>query len=79
VLGERGTELEVERLEPARALALTTPNLVHSGGIGAIGAAFGSLAALLGRVPALRASLPDDLDALPEAAESLLVRAVAGG
>jgi hypothetical protein len=79
VLAERGAELEVERLEPARAMALLTPNLVHSGGIGSIGAAFANLARLLGPVPAFRAAVPDDLDALPEAAESLLARLEAEG
>jgi len=65
LLGERGAEFEAERLERARALALLTPNLVHSGGRASIGAAFQRLAALLGSVPALRISLPDELDALP--------------
>lgn len=72
LLGERGSELEVERLEPAHALTLFTPNLVHSGGHGSIGAAFGRLAHLLGSVPAYQASLPDDIEALPEAARILL-------
>ena len=72
LLGERGGALEVERLGPARALALLTPNLVHSGGRTAIGVAFGRLARLLGSVPAHGVSLPDDLDALPIAARDLL-------
>jgi hypothetical protein len=72
LLGERGVALTVERLEPARALALLTPNLVHSGGRGAIGDAFANLAALLGSVPAFSASLPDDLDRLPKSARGLL-------
>ena len=54
LLGERGEELEVEPLEPARALALLTPNLIHSGGRASIAAAFGRLATLLGTVPALQ-------------------------
>lgn len=72
LLEERGQELTVERLEPARALALLTPNLVHSGWREAIGAAFANLATLLGLVPAFAASLPDDLDLLPESAQGLL-------
>ncbi len=72
LLGERGAVLEVEALERARALALLTPNLIHSGTRPAIGAAFANLADFLGVVPAFRASLPDDLDALPSAAAALL-------
>jgi hypothetical protein len=72
LLGERGDALAVERLPAARALALLTPNLTHSGGRGAIAAAFGRLARLLGTVPAFRASLPDGLDSLPAAAANLL-------
>ena len=79
LLDQRGDELDVERLEPARALALLTPSLVHSGGLGSIGAAFGRLAQLLGSVPAHRASLPDDLDALPAAAKFLLAKVVDPG
>jgi hypothetical protein len=71
-LGERGTELDVEPLQPARALALLTPNLVHSGTRASIGAAFSRLAALLGSVPAFSVSFPDDLDALPATAQRLL-------
>jgi hypothetical protein len=72
LLGERGKSLEVERLEPARALALLTSNLVHSGGRGAIAAAFERLADLLTTAPALRVSFPDDLAALPDAAQTFL-------
>ncbi len=72
LLGERGAEFEVEPLEPARALTLLTPNLIHSGGRASIGAAFQRLARLLGSVPALRASLPDDLDALPKTCQRFL-------
>jgi hypothetical protein len=72
LLGERGDRLEVERLQPSRALALLTPNLVHSGGRGSIGVAFARLATLLSSVPAFEARLPDDLDALPESALRLL-------
>lgn len=79
LLGERGATLTVERLEPARALALLTPNLVHSGARGAIGAAFANLATLLGSVPAFDASLPDDLAALPESAHELLDATGPGG
>lgn len=72
LLGERGVELEVEPLVPARALALLTPNLIHSGGRVSIGAAFQRLASLLGTVPALQISLPDDLEALPEICQRFL-------
>jgi hypothetical protein len=72
LLGERGSELEVEPLEPAQALALLTPNLIHSGGRASIGAAFARLATLLGSVTALRVSLPNDLEALPTTAQKLL-------
>ncbi len=72
LLGERGDSLRVERLERSRALALLTPNLVHSGGRAAIGRAFANLATLLASTPAFRASLPDDLNRLPAAAEGLL-------
>jgi len=72
LLGERAEELTIERLDPARALALLTPNLIHSGGRGSIATAFQRLAALLGRVPAFEVSLPDDLEALPGACQGLL-------
>jgi hypothetical protein len=72
LLGERGAGFEAEPLEPARALTLLTPNLIHSGGRASIGAAFQRLAALLGTVPALQVSLPDDLDALPKACQRFL-------
>jgi hypothetical protein len=72
LLDERGEALSVEALPAARALALLTPNLVHSGGREAIAAAFGRLARLLHTVPAFRASLPGDLDSLPSAAARLL-------
>jgi hypothetical protein len=72
LLTERGERLAVEPLEPARALALLTPNLVHSGSRAAIGAAFASLSRLLRSTPAFAASLPDDLDALPTSALELL-------
>ncbi len=72
LLGERGAGFEVEPLVPARALALLTPNLIHSGGRASIAAAFQRLASLLGTVPALRISLPDDLDALPETCQRFL-------
>jgi hypothetical protein len=72
LLGERGARLEVEPLEPARALALLTPNLIHAGSRGSIGAAFARLARLLQSVPAFAAELPDDLAALPVAADELL-------
>jgi hypothetical protein len=72
LLGERGERPAIESLEAARALALLTPNLVHSGSRDAIGAAFAKLAALLGSTPAFAASLPDDLDALAENSARLL-------
>jgi len=72
LLAERGEQLEIEPLEPSRALALLTPNLIHSGGRRSIGIAFQRLATLLGKVPALSASLPDDLGALSASAERLL-------
>jgi uncharacterized membrane protein len=72
LLGERGAELSTEALPPARALALLTPNLIHSGGRTAIATAFQRLAALLSTVPALSVSLADDLVALPETAQRFL-------
>jgi hypothetical protein len=72
LLGERGTALEVESLEPAQALALLTPNLVHSGGRNSIGGAFNALASLLGSAPAFSLSLPDDLAALPAATQRMI-------
>jgi hypothetical protein len=72
LLGERGEALAVEALDPARALALLTPNLTHSGDRRAIGVAFGRLARLLHAVPVFRASFPEDLDSLPNAAGRLL-------
>jgi hypothetical protein len=72
LLGERGERLTVERLEPARALVLLTPNLVHSGSRAAIGAAFADLATLLSSAPAFAASLPDDLGALTASTQNLL-------
>jgi hypothetical protein len=72
LLEARGPAFEVERLERARALALLTSNLVHSGGRGALAATFARLASLLAVTPTLSVSLPDDLAALPAAAEKLL-------
>jgi hypothetical protein len=72
LLEERGTKLAVNPLEPARALALLTPNLVHSGGREAIGTAFAALATLLSTTPVFAASLPDDLGALETNAQLLL-------
>lgn len=72
LLGDRGGALSIEPLPAARALALLTPNLTHSGGRAAIAAAFSRLAHLLGTVPAFRASLPEDLDSLPIVAAELL-------
>jgi hypothetical protein len=72
LLGDRGPRLTVKPLEPARALALLTPNLVHSGSRAAIGAAFANLAALLSSTPAFAATLPDDLGALGASAKLLL-------
>jgi hypothetical protein len=72
LLGERGAEFAVEPLVPARALALLTPNLIHSGGRASIATAFQRLASLLSTVPALQISLPDDLEALPETCQRFL-------
>jgi hypothetical protein len=71
-LGERGERLTVERMESVRALAMLTPNLVHSGSRAAIGGAFANLATLLGSTPAFAASLPDDLGALATSVQGLL-------
>jgi hypothetical protein len=72
LLGPRGSALAVEPLEPAQALALLTPNLIHSGGRAAIGEAFAHLATLLCSVPVFSVSLPDDLQALPATARKFL-------
>jgi hypothetical protein len=72
LLGERGAQLTVERMESVRALAMLTPNLVHSGSRAAIGGAFANLATLLGSTPAFAASLPDDLSALATSVQDLL-------
>jgi hypothetical protein len=72
LLGERGEEFSAETLPAARALALLTPNLVHSGGRTSIATAFQRLATLLGSVPVLSISLADDLAALPAATRSIL-------
>jgi hypothetical protein len=72
LLGERGEALEVEPLEPARALALLTPNLIHTGGRASIAAAFARLATLLRSVRAFGVSLPDDLGELPAATRKML-------
>lgn len=78
LLGERGREFEAEPLPAARALALLTPNLIHTGGRAAIATAFQRLAALLSSTPAFSVSLPDDLDALPASARALLDVSSAG-
>jgi len=72
LLDERGQEFTAEPLPPARALALLTPNLVHTGGKQAIGMAFQRLAQLLGSVPAFTVALADDLALLPGATQDLL-------
>lgn len=72
LLAERGAEFEAGRLEPARALALLTPSLIHSGGRAAVARAFQRLATLLGTVPAFEVSLADDLGALPETCQRFL-------
>ncbi|HEX4464167.1 MAG TPA: hypothetical protein VH042_05965 [Solirubrobacterales bacterium] len=72
LLGERGERLTVERMQSVRALAMLTPNLVHSGSRIALGAAFANLAGLLSSTLAFAASLPDDLGALRANAELLL-------
>lgn len=72
LLGQRRDALEVERLAPARALAMLTPNLIHTGARSSIATAFARLARLLGAVPAYAAALPDDLAALPASSAALL-------
>jgi len=72
LIDKRGARLAVEPLDPARAVALLTPSLVHAGDRASIAAAFSRLATLLRTVPAFRASLPDGLDRLGVAAEELL-------
>jgi hypothetical protein len=72
LLTARSEALSIEPLEAARALALLTSNLVHSGSRAAIAAAFAGLAQLLGAVPAFRVSLPEDLGSLPATAMELL-------
>jgi len=79
LLRKRGGALDVEALEPARALALLTPNLIHSGSRREIGAAFSRLAGALHTVPAFAASLPDDLGALRRSARELLDSAAGRG
>ncbi len=72
LLEERGAEFAVKPLAPARALALLTPTLIHSGGRSATATAFQRLATLLGSVPAFGISLADDLVALPATAQRFL-------
>jgi hypothetical protein len=72
LLGERGERLEVERLDPVRALTRITPSLIHDGTHAGISEAFGRLAGLLHGVPGVQASLPDEIDSLPVAAAELL-------
>jgi hypothetical protein len=79
LLGVRGTRFTAESLPAARALALLTPNLIHSGGRAAIATAFQRLATLLGSVPAFSVSLPDDLAALPATAQRFLDSTVVRG
>jgi hypothetical protein len=79
VLRERGVSLSVERLDPARALAMLISSLIHTGGRDSIAAAFDRLARLLHSVPAYETSLPDSLDALPKVAGELLRKVVGRG
>jgi hypothetical protein len=72
LLGDRAAAFEAESLAPARALALLTPNLIHSGGRAAIATAFQRLATALASVPALSVALPDDLNLLEQSAARLL-------
>jgi hypothetical protein len=72
LLGERGEELAIERLQPATAMAGFTSSLIHPGGRGGIAVAFANLARLFHTVPPVLASVPDDLEALPRAAGELL-------
>jgi hypothetical protein len=72
VLEARRQSLSVEPLQNARALALLTSHLVHTGERDSIAASFRGLASLLHSVPAAAVSLPDDLSALPRAAQKML-------
>ncbi len=72
LLGERGDELELERLPAARGLALLTPNVIHGASRTAVAAGFAGLARLLSAVPAWQARLPDRLEALPDVAPRML-------
>ena len=77
VLGERGSRLEVERLEGPRGLAELAGTLMHRGGVEGLRSPFRALARAVDRVPVFRASIPHDLDAAPAHARKLL-DAVAG-
>ena len=72
LLRERAATLAIERIDPARAVAMFTSHLIHSGGRDSIAAAFARLARLVATVPTFAATLPDDLDALPGNAARLL-------
>jgi hypothetical protein len=74
VLAERGSELDVTPLEPARAVPTLVPSLVHGGDVPALRAQLERLARLLELVPAFRVTMPDDLEAAPQATRSLLAR-----
>jgi hypothetical protein len=79
LLGERSGIAGDERLEAARALALLTPNLVHTGSRDAIAGAFARLAQLLAVTPAFRLTFPDDLDALAATAQRFLASTTVRG
>ncbi len=77
-LDERGPRLAVEPLSAAHALALLTPNLVHTGSRPSLAQAFAGLGLLLRAVPAFRVSLPEGLATLDAASPELLDRVQAG-
>lgn len=72
VLGERGSLLDVGRLDGPRGLAELAGTLMHRGGVEGLRSPFRALARVVDRVPAFRASMPDDLDAAPAHARRLL-------
>jgi hypothetical protein len=79
VLGERGSDLEVERLDGPRALAELAGTLMHRGGVEGLRSPFRALARAVDHVPAFRASVPDDLDGAPVHARELLDAVTASG
>jgi hypothetical protein len=72
ILGERGQEPLVRRVDPADALPRLVPCLVHAGNREALRAAFTRLATTLERVPAWAVSLPDRVTEAREAMTEIL-------